>query len=96
MVFHSACLLGDAANIARPHAAAGTAKAAEDAHVLNDSINNSNSIEQALKKYEEKQLAIGSKLVQRTQEIGLRSQTNNNWDPKDPIFLFGLKDPGTA
>jgi 2,6-dihydroxypyridine 3-monooxygenase len=96
MVFNSACLLGDAANIARPHAAAGTAKAAEDAWVLCDSINHSASIGEALKKYEQKQLEIGSRLVKRTQEIGLRSQTNNNWDPKDPIFLFGLKDPGTA
>ena len=96
MRFNNACLLGDAGCIARPHAAAGTAKAAEDAWVLSDALNHSSSLSQALEEYEEKQLKLGRQLVERTQQIGGRSQVYNNWDPQDPIFLFGLKEPGAA
>jgi len=96
MIFNQACLLGDAANIARPHAAAGTAKAAEDAWILSDALNHSSSLHEALKKYEEKQLKLGRQLVERTRQIGSRSQTYNNWDPQDSLFLFGLKEPGAA
>ena len=38
MAFGRACLLGDAAFVVRPHAAAGTAKAAEDAWTLRDAL----------------------------------------------------------
>ena len=38
MVFGRACLLGDAAFVARPHAAAGTAKAADDAWALRHAL----------------------------------------------------------
>jgi len=96
MIFNHSCLLGDAANIARPHAAAGTAKAAEDAWVLSHALNHSDSLNEALMKYEEKQLALGRQLVERTRQIGARSQINNNWEPEDPLFLFGLKEPGAA
>ena len=41
MNFGHACLLGDSANLARPHAAAGTAKAADDAWALGDALSSS-------------------------------------------------------
>ena len=38
MAFRRACVLGDSAFVARPHAAAGTAKAAENAWALRDAL----------------------------------------------------------
>lgn len=96
MAFGRVCLLGDAAFVARPHAAAGTAKAAEDGWVLAKSLDDADTIEAALSKWESKQLKLGQSLVERTRRIGRRSQVDNSWVPGDPEFLFGLHRPGEA
>ena len=95
MAFGRSCLLGDAAFIARPHAAAGTAKAADDAWSLVESLDAHSDLAEALKAYEAKQLVVGRNLMERTQRIGRRSQFDGNWTPGDPELIFGLKAPGT-
>lgn len=95
MVFGRACLLGDAANLGRPHAAAGTAKAADDAWALTAALDNHANLLDALRDYERSQLAIGHQLIARTEAIGRRSQSDNTWVPGDPELIFGLKAPGT-
>jgi 2,6-dihydroxypyridine 3-monooxygenase len=94
MVFGRTCLLGDAAFIARPHAAAGTAKAADDAWSLVESLESHSDVREALAVYEERQLVIGRDLMERTQRIGRRSQFDDTWIPGDPELIFGLKAPG--
>ncbi len=94
MVFGNACLLGDAAFVARPHAAAGTAKAAEDAWTLRNALAaHQNDIRSALSVWEPTQLALGRSLLARTRAIGRRSQFDGTWIPGDPEFLFGLHGP---
>jgi len=95
MAFGRTCLLGDAANLGRPHAAAGTAKAADDAWALTDALARNNDLLTALREYEKSQLAVGYQLIERTELIGRRSQFENSWVPGDPDLIFGLKAPGT-
>lgn len=94
MNFGHTCLLGDAANLARPHAAAGTAKAADDAWALGDALISSATVPEALEKYNRSQTAIGHQLITRTENIGRRSQFDNSWIPGDRDLIFGLKAPG--
>jgi 2,6-dihydroxypyridine 3-monooxygenase len=95
MAFGCACLLGDAAFSVRPHAAAGTAKAADDAWALRDALAASpNDPAAALAAWEPDQLALGRELLARTRAIGRRSQVDGNWQPGDPQLIFGLHGPG--
>lgn len=89
------CLLGDAAFAARPHAAAGTAKAAEDGWVLAEELTRAQGdVEAALERWEQRQLALGRSLLARTREIGDSSQFTGHFGPGDPRLVFGLYGPG--
>ncbi len=95
MAFGRACLLGDAAFVVRPHAAAGTAKAAEDAWMLSAALAaRPDDPVAALAAWEPGQLELGRKLQARTRAIGRRSQFDGNWRPGDPELIFGLHGPG--
>ena len=97
MTFGRIALIGDAAFVARPHAAAGTAKAAEDAWTLASALEvNHPDIPDALLKWEIPQLELGSSLVDRAAQIGDRSQSDNTWIPGDPNLAFGLYGPTPA
>lgn len=90
-----ACLVGDAAFAVRPHAAAGTAKAAEDGWVLvEELLRAEGDVEVALPAWEERQLALGAQLLTRTREIGDSSQARSDFRPGDPRLVFGLYGPG--
>jgi 2,6-dihydroxypyridine 3-monooxygenase len=94
MRFGRVCLIGDAAFVVRPHAAAGTAKAAEDAWALDLHLRSHKSTDDALDAWERDQLHLGTSLLKRTRMIGARSQFDNNWVPGDPDLIFGLHAPG--
>lgn len=99
MVFDRAVLIGDAAFAVRPHAAAGTAKAAADAWALRDALRQQHSHQRgdlgaALGSWEAGQLALGRSLLERTRAIGRRSQFDDSWVPGDPDLIFGLHAPG--
>ena len=94
MAFGRVCLIGDAAFVVRPHAAAGTAKAAADAWALADALGHCGGVVAALVDWEPGQLALGRQLIERTRRIGRRSQFDDNWLPGDPELIFGLHAPG--
>lgn len=94
MAFDRVLLMGDAAFAVRPHAAAGTAKAAEDAWVLADALNKHDDLSEALLDWERRQLELGSNLLERARRIGNRSQFDGTWVPGDPDLAFGLYGPG--
>ena len=96
MVFGRICLLGDSAWVARPHAAAGTAKAADDAWALAESLSAHDTVDEALAVWQQRQLRVGRQLVDRTRRIGTRSQQTCTWDPADDEHLFGLLGPGLS
>lgn len=95
MASNRVAVIGDAAFAARPHAAAGTAKAAADAWALDAALEaTDNNVPEALAKWEPKQLALGHALIDRVAEMGTRSQFLNTWTPGDPDFQFGLYGAG--
>jgi 2,6-dihydroxypyridine 3-monooxygenase len=87
-------VIGDAAFAARPHAAAGSAKAAADAWALYEHLGAHGGITEALKMWEPGQLELGNRLVDRVSAMGARSQFTNTWIPGDPDLRFGLYGPG--
>lgn len=88
-------LIGDAACGARPHAAAGTAKAAADAWALSEALTAAaGNVAEALEKWEPGQLELSSNLLTRVKAMGERSQFTNTWTPGDPDLRFGLYGPG--
>ena len=79
----------------RPHAAAGTAKAAEDGWVLvEELLRAEGDVDAALATWENRQLTLGSQLLARTREIGDSSQARGDFRPGDPRLVFGLYGPG--
>lgn len=93
MAFGRVALIGDAAFAARPHAAAGTAKAAADAWALADALAVEPDVTAALRGWEPGRLALGEDLLRRVSEMGSRSQFTGTWDPADPSLHFGLYGP---
>lgn len=95
MVNGRVALIGDAACGARPHAAAGTAKAAADAWALSDALAAAaGNVAEALEKWEPGQLELSSNLLTRVKAMGERSQFTNTWTPGDKDLRFGLYGPG--
>jgi 2-polyprenyl-6-methoxyphenol hydroxylase-like FAD-dependent oxidoreductase len=71
IVFGRVALAGDAAFVARPHAGAGTTKAALDAACLADSLRETgNDITAGLQRYERMQLPFGKAVVEVNREEG--------------------------
>lgn len=94
MVVGRVCLLGDAAFAVRPHAAAGTAKAADDGWMLADALSQDDDLAAALSSWESSQVDLGQRLLARTRSVGARSQVANTWEPGHPDLVFGLHRPG--
>ena len=95
MAFGRTCLLGDAAFAVRPHAAAGTAKAAADGWALAQELAAAGGdVPAALGAWERRQLALGRSLLARCRDIGDSSQFSGRFRPGDPRLIFGLYGPG--
>lgn len=94
MASRRVCLLGDAAFAVRPHAAAGTAKAAEDGYQLGRALQEHEEIPQALRAWETRQLKLGRSLLQRNRQAGRKLQ-NGEW-PVGAHLAFGLYHVGDS
>jgi 2,6-dihydroxypyridine 3-monooxygenase len=88
-------LIGDAAFAARPHAAAGSAKATEDGWALARHLGAAGGdVPAALATWNDEQMALGTALLARTRAIGDRSQFGGGISPDDPDIIYGLYRPG--
>jgi 2,6-dihydroxypyridine 3-monooxygenase len=96
VAFGRVCLMGDAAFAARPHAAAGTAKAAADAWALADALRATADVPAALRRWEPERLALGRQLLARVRDMGRRAQVDGTWRAGDPDLAFGLERPGDS
>lgn len=91
------CLLGDAAFALRPHPAAGTAKAAEDAWTLAAALESfDGDLPATLQSWSSRQTALGKSLIARARQMGDGSQFHCNWQPGDPSLRYGLYEPGDS
>ncbi|HSL26168.1 MAG TPA: FAD-dependent monooxygenase [Acidimicrobiia bacterium] len=97
MAFGRVCLLGDAAFAARPHAAAGTAKAAADAWDLERELRvAAGDVEAALDRWEPGALRRGDRLVDRARRLGTMAQVEGTVRGGDPTILVGLDQAGDS
>jgi 2,6-dihydroxypyridine 3-monooxygenase len=96
MVVGRVCILGDAAFALRPHAAVGTAKAAEDAWQLARHLQgHRGDVDGALAAWEQSQLRLGRQVAARTCDAGNRSQFEGTWGVGEPL-PFGLHEVGDS
>lgn len=95
MAFGRACLIGDAAFVVRPHVAAGTAKAAEDGWQLAQVLARASGVDEALRRWEANQLALGRDVVRRATAAGDRIQRRGAWRVGDAL-PFGLYRTGDS
>ena len=69
MAFGRVAIIGDAAFVARPHVAAGVAKAADDAACLVAALA-SDDVEPALRRFEAQRLPVGRRIIERARHLG--------------------------
>jgi 2,6-dihydroxypyridine 3-monooxygenase len=97
MAFGRVCLVGDAAFTVRPHAAAATAKGADDVWALAEAlVGCDGDVEAALRVWEPGRLELGRALLQRNRDLGEGAQFRGDWVPGDPALAFGLREPGDS
>jgi len=80
MAFGRVAIIGDAAFVARPHVAAGVAKAAGDATVLVDALATEPDVAAALRKFESVRLPVGRRIIQRARHLGAYLQARKETD----------------
>jgi 2,6-dihydroxypyridine 3-monooxygenase len=97
MAFGRTCLVGDAAFALRPHIAAGTAKAADDAWQLGDALLGATPrhVPRRLKDWETRQLTTARRAMQRARAAGRSLQVDGTWRVGDPA-PFGLHVAGDS
>jgi 2,6-dihydroxypyridine 3-monooxygenase len=96
MAFGRACVIGDAAFALRPHAAVGSAKAAEDAWTLGAALRDAGfDVPRALGAWEPGQLALGRGALARTRRAGERAQHTSEWQVGEPL-PWGLYATGDS
>jgi 2,6-dihydroxypyridine 3-monooxygenase len=96
MAFGRACLIGDAAFALRPHAAVGSAKAAEDAWRLGAALRAADlDVGAALERWEPGQLELGRGALARTRRAGERAQHTGEWQVGEPL-PWGLYEVGDS
>ena len=69
MAFGRVAIIGDAAFVARPHVAAGVAKAADDAAALAGALEH-DEVEPALRNFETARLPVGRRIIERARHLG--------------------------
>ena len=96
MAFNSIAIIGDAAFALRPHVAAGTAKAAEDAETLSAAVlSQPEDVAAALARWEGPRLTVGEAAMERARLAGARAQFENTWQSGDSL-PFGLHRDGDS
>jgi 2-polyprenyl-6-methoxyphenol hydroxylase-like FAD-dependent oxidoreductase len=69
MAFGRVAIMGDAAFVARPHVAAGVAKAADDAAALAQALAG-DDVAPALLRFEAARLPVGQRIIERARHLG--------------------------
>jgi 2-polyprenyl-6-methoxyphenol hydroxylase-like FAD-dependent oxidoreductase len=69
MAFGRVAIIGDAAFVARPHVAAGVAKAADDAAALAQALDSA-EVAPALERFEAARLPVGRRIIERARHLG--------------------------
>lgn len=90
MVHGRVLLIGDAAVTPRPHAAAGGAKACDDARTLAEVFTRNENLGNSLAAWETRQLQQGYAYLHKVRKMAAQLQHGGSFEPGDPAFTFGL------
>ena len=92
MVFGRVVILGDAAFVARPHVAAGVAKAADDAAALAAALETAGpgGIEPALRRFEAARLPGGRRIIERARHLGAYLQATQTSEDRERSQRHGI------
>lgn len=94
MAFDRVALVGDAAFAPRPHAAAGAAKAADDAWTLAEALTRADGdVEAALQAWEPAQLRVGQAYLAKVRAMAAVLQHGGEFPAGAPQYRFGLPHP---
>jgi 2-polyprenyl-6-methoxyphenol hydroxylase-like FAD-dependent oxidoreductase len=74
MAFGRVAIVGDAAFVARPHVAAGVAKAADDVAALATALAAEPDVNAALKRFEAERLPVNRRIIERARHLGASLQ----------------------
>ncbi len=89
MAFGRAAIIGDAAFVARPHVAAGVAKAADDAETLSAALEES-EVEPALRRFEAARLPVGRRIIERARHLGAYLQATQTVEERSRSQRHGI------
>ena len=91
MAFGRVAIIGDAAFVARPHVAAGVAKAADDAAALADALE-ADEIEPALRRFEAVRLPVGRRIIERARHLGAYLQATQTAEERARSQRHGIPE----
>jgi 2-polyprenyl-6-methoxyphenol hydroxylase-like FAD-dependent oxidoreductase len=91
MAFGRVAIIGDAAFVARPHVAAGVAKAADDAAALVGALTR-DDVEPALQRFEAERLPVGRRIIERARHLGSYLQARQNADERSRSQRHSIPD----
>jgi 2-polyprenyl-6-methoxyphenol hydroxylase-like FAD-dependent oxidoreductase len=89
MAFGRIAIIGDAAFVARPHVAAGVAKAADDAAALVAALDQYD-VEPALLKFASERLPIGRRIIERARHLGAFLQATQTSEERTRSERHGI------
>lgn len=89
MAFGRVAIIGDAAFVARPHVAAGVAKAADDAAALTAALDGS-EVEPALRRFEAARLTVGQRIIERARHLGAYLQATQTAEERARSQRHGI------
>jgi 2-polyprenyl-6-methoxyphenol hydroxylase-like FAD-dependent oxidoreductase len=91
MAFGRVAIIGDAAFVARPHVAAGVAKAADDAAALTAALEDSEA-EPALLGFEAARLPVGQRIIERARHLGAYLQATQSLEERARSQRHGIPE----
>jgi 2-polyprenyl-6-methoxyphenol hydroxylase-like FAD-dependent oxidoreductase len=91
MAFGRVAIIGDAAFVARPHVAAGVAKAADDAAALAAALE-AHSVVAALRRFEAERLPIGRRIIERARHLGAYLQATQTAEERRRSHRHGIPE----
>jgi 2-polyprenyl-6-methoxyphenol hydroxylase-like FAD-dependent oxidoreductase len=89
MAFGRVAIIGDAAFVARPHVAAGVAKAADDAQALSAALAE-DEVEPALRRFEAARLPVGRRIIERARHLGAYLQATQTAEERTRSQRHGI------
>jgi len=94
MAFGRVAIIGDAAFVARPHVAAGVAKAADDAAALVAALEapDQEAVVPALRRFEATRLPVGRRIIERARHLGAYLQATQTAEERARSARHGIPE----